>query len=208
MQNFHLPQMTFAEFTALVQATPDGVVLLEGRREISPDAADQARRVARLLATRFPRLRFRSGNASGSDEAFSQAIAAVDPTRLQIVLPYATHRKSARIPGVHYATLAELTPEQEDELVRKTTAATPCNQTLIESRHRNKALAAKAAYLLRDTLKTLGHSAAFPKPIFALFLVDPSDPMRGGTGHTIRACRHASIPHAFQNAWRFWGVED
>lgn len=38
-------------------------------------------------------------------------------------------------------------------------------------------------------MKVVGHSDEFPKPLCALFYVDPDDPMAGGTGHTIRVCR-------------------
>lgn len=40
---------------------------------------------------------------------------------------------------------------------------------------------AKAAYLIRDTMKVVGHSDAFTKPICALFYVDLENPMEGRT---------------------------
>ena len=63
--------MTFNTFDQWVQASPDGVVLLEGRRDIPADAALKATQVAVLLTSRYPQLRFRSGNAEGADAPFS-----------------------------------------------------------------------------------------------------------------------------------------
>jgi hypothetical protein len=57
---------------------------------------------ARELATRFPGLQFRSGNTEASDESFSRGIAAVDARRLQVVTPYASHRKSIRYTDALY----------------------------------------------------------------------------------------------------------
>lgn len=64
-----------------------------------------------MLAEKFPRLRFRSGNAPGSDEAFSNGIAAVDPTRLEIVAPYVSHREK-----FHYERASYHSPESLDVL--------------------------------------------------------------------------------------------
>ncbi len=94
--------MTFPEFILVVEADPAGVVLLEGRRGITEADAVKARDTARRLALRFPLLRFRSGNAKGSDEAFATGVADADASRLQLVLPYASHRKKARIPEASY----------------------------------------------------------------------------------------------------------
>jgi len=66
------------------------------------------------------------------------------------------------------------------------------------------ALAAKATYLLRDSMKVLGHSEEFPKPVCGIFFTDPSDPMAGGTGHTIRVCQQESVPVVFQTDWLEW----
>jgi len=36
---------------------------------------------------------FRSGNADGSDQLFSNGVASIDNKRLQVNIPYADHRK-------------------------------------------------------------------------------------------------------------------
>jgi hypothetical protein len=199
--------MTFSEFTALVSNAPDGVILLEGRRAIPAETAAKAEAVARLLARHFPQLRFRSGNAEGSDEAFTRGIASVDPTRLQIVAPYASHRKSARHPDATYDSPDSLSSAQEAAIAYKTSAASPKNQNLIAKRKQNGPLAAKAAYLIRDTMKVTGHSEEFPKPVCALFYVNMDDPLAGGTGHTIRVCQQEGVPYAFQDCWSQWPTE-
>ncbi len=200
--------MTFSEFTAIVQSQPDGVVLLEGRRAISADDYTKATALGRSLALRFPQLRFRSGNADGSDQAFSEGVAQVDVSRLQIVAPYASHRKSIRYTDAIYDSPASLSRVQDSIVASKTISASPKNKGLIEKRDQNGRLAAKAAYLIRDTMKVIGHSDDFMKPICALFYVDLSDPMAGGTGHTIRVCMQEGVPIAFQDRWESWIDEE
>lgn len=196
--------MTFAEFCQLIETSPDGVILLEGRREISGEDARRATAMAVILANRFPRLRFRSGGAAGADEAFAAGIAEVDAHRLQIVLPYATHRQQARFGAAQYDSPASLTPEQEERIAAKTIAASPRNKGVVLRRAEKGKLAAKAAYLIRDTMKVTGHSAAFPKPLFALFHVNLAEPASGGTGHTIKVCMQENVPFVFQDIWYKW----
>jgi len=196
--------MTFNELEFLVGQHPDGVILLEGRRSIPSVDVIQAKKLAMFLAHRFPQLRFRSGNAEGSDQAFSEGVAAVDPSRLQIVAPYKNHRKAHRYAEALYDSPETMNQTQEEALAFKTIKATPKNKGLIEKRAGKGALAAKAAYLIRDTMKVVGHSEQFPKPILALFYVDLSNPEDGGTGHTIRVCRQEGVPYAFQDVWQNW----
>jgi hypothetical protein len=196
--------MTLAEFTAIVEATPEAVVLLEGRRAIPDRDATLATHTASMLVKQFPALRFRSGNAAGADQAFSEGIAQVAPWRLQIVAPYAGHRKSARYPQALHDCPESLSSVQEDVVVYKTATASPKIKGLIGKRDKQGALAAKAAYLIRDTMKVTGYSELFPKPACALFYVDLNDPFAGGTGHTIRVCQQEGVPFAFQDSWQQW----
>jgi hypothetical protein len=196
--------MTLAEFTTIVQATPEAVVLLEGRRSIPYHDAALATHTARMLMERFPNLRFRSGNAEGTDQAFSEGVAQVAPWRLQVIAPYAAHRKSARYPAAVYDSPESLSNAQDDDVAYKTAMASPKNKGLIEKRDKKGMLAAKAAYLIRDTMKVTGHSEMFPKPVCALFYVDLNDSFAGGTGHTIRVCQQEGVPFAFQDSWQQW----
>ena len=196
--------MIFSEFTSLIAQCPDGIVLIEGRRDIPEHYAAAACKLARGLAIRFTELRFRSGNAKGADQAFSEGVASVDSRRLQVVAPYATHRKKFRYEDAIYDSPDSLSEVKEEEVAFKTAAASPGNEGLIAKRNIGGAVAAKAAYLIRDTMKVMGHSESFPKPICALFYVNLDDPMAGGTGHTVRVCQHEGVPFAFQDSWEKW----
>jgi hypothetical protein len=196
--------MTLDEFKAIIEATPEPVVLLEGRRSIPDHDAALATHTACMLVRHYPALRFRSGNAEGTDQAFSEGVAQVAPWRLQVVVPYAGHRKSARYSQAVYDSPESLSRTQDDEFAYKTAKASPKNKGLIEKRAKQGALAAKAAYLIRDTMKVTGHSELFPKPACALFYVDLNDPFAGGTGHTIRVCQQEGVPYAFQDSWQLW----
>ena len=201
-----LPAMNLEEFRQLI-AGEAPVVLLEGRRAIGSADAAAARAFAASLAREFPHLRFRSGNAEGSDEAFAGGVAEIDPARLQVVAPYASHRRKVRFAEASYASPASTTKIQEEKIIEATVAATPRNAGVVYRRAKSPRLAAKASYLIRDTMKVLGHSPEFPPPACGLFYVDPADPEAGGTGHTIRVCRQQGVPVAFQDSWMTWFAE-
>lgn len=196
--------MTLEAFRHLVSSSPGPVVLLEGRRDIPPRDAEAARRLGACLAREFPALRFRSGNAAGSDASFSAGVAEVDSTRLQVVAPYAAHRREVRYDGATYDSPESLSKIQEAAMADTTAAATPRNKALIAKRAGHARLAAKAAYLIRDTMKVVGFSDEFNRPVAALFYIDTAAPEAGGTGHTIRVCRREGVPVAFQDSWSSW----
>lgn len=196
--------MTYQQLQTLVETSDAPVMLLEGRRSIGPVDTRKASAVASQLARDFPQLRFRSGNAPGSDEAFSEGVVAVDVSRLQIVAPYKRHRMKVRYDGATYDSPQSLSSVQEEATAYKTISATPKNKRIIDKRAEPGRLAAKASYLIRDTMKVVGHCEEFPKPVIALFYVDPDDPEDGGTGHTIRVCRQEGVPCVFQDVWGEW----
>ena len=198
--------MTFQEFSILVEKSPEGVVLLEGRRTIPSHDAAVAEGLARALALKFSRLRFRSGNATGSDEAFTGGVAMVDPSRLEIVAPYAAHRKNERHAGAIYTSPEILTPEQARDIESQSIQASPQNRRIIGMRCKKGPLGAKGDYLVRDAMKVIGVPGRFAKPICALFFVNLADPMEGGTGHTIRVCQQEGVPVVFQNDWHTWKI--
>ena len=63
------------------------VILIEGRRNLPEGMAARLQAVGSWLAEAYPRALFRSGNAEGSDTAFTEGVTAVDPARMQYVLP-------------------------------------------------------------------------------------------------------------------------
>ena len=202
--NMNDSSLTFEMLAALITAVDNPVILLEGRRSIPADDYEQASAAARFLAATFPQARFRSGNATGSDEAFSKGVAAVDPARLQVVAPYRNHRNNARFEGATYQYPDALTLGQKEQIVAKTIFASPKYSALMGLSGKTGSLAAKADYLLRDTMKVVGFSEEFPKVTAALFYVDPCYPMSGGTGHTIRVCQKEGVPVVFQHEWAKW----
>lgn len=206
-----LPIMEFSHFTSLIESTVDPVVLIEGRRSIPDEAKYSARSLSSSLARRFPHLRFRSGNATGSDEAFSSGVLDVAPERMEIIAPYASHRAKNRNPLARYESPESLSPDELLHVQALTAEATPANRGLMKCYGRGGRAGAQAACLIRDTMKVTGFrgladpmSCALHPPVAALFWVDPADPDAGGTGHTIRVCRIRGIPVMFQNEWQQW----
>lgn len=196
--------MTYKEFSDLISEAPNPVILIEGRRTISPEVAESAREVAALLAVRFPHLKFRSGNANGADEAFTAGVLEVSPERLQVITPYASHRKKQRHPLALYNSPESLSPEELEDIKTRSIAATPGNKGLVNCYQRGGKLGSQAACLIRDTMKVAGISDQLAPPIAALFCIDPANPEAGGTGHTIRTCRNAGVPMIFQDRWVEW----
>jgi hypothetical protein len=68
------------------------------------------------------------------------------------------------------------------------------------------ALAIKAAYILRDTVKVMGTRALKPASC-ALFYDDLGKPRHGGTGHTMAVCERIGVPFLDQRVWMRW-LED
>jgi hypothetical protein len=159
-----------------------------------------------MLAQKFPHLRFRSGNATGSDEAFSAGVIDIAPDRLEIITPYEGHRKKQRHPLVSYFSPESLDEAALADVINATNAATPANRGLMKCYGRPGRAGAQAACLIRDTLKVTGIPGKLAPPIAALFWIDPADPEAGGTGHTIRVCRNAGVPTVFQAEWGSWLV--
>lgn len=196
--------MDFAEFTAQIALHQEPVILVEGRRSILPESAIAASCLAEFLAGKFPHLKFRSGNASGADEAFTSGVLKVAPERLQIIAPYAGHRRRQRHPLVYYDSPESLSSEELLEIQAMTIVATPANKGLMKWYQRGGKLGSQAACLIRDTMKLTKFAGLISKPVAALFYVDLADPEAGGTGHTIRVCRQAGVPVIFQDSWETW----
>lgn len=196
--------MQFHDFATLISDEQSPTILVEGRRTIPVDAAATAGRLAGHLAGHFPGLLFRSGNASGSDEAFAAGVLAVAPERMQIIAPYAGHRRKQRHPLARYDSPESLSADALEAIQTMTVAATPANKGLMKWYQRGGKLGSQAACLIRDTMKVAGVSGQLAKPVAALFFIDPADPEAGGTGHTIRVCRNAGVPVVLQQHWATW----
>lgn len=202
-----------SDFENLIATHEYPVVLGEGRRELPAGEAEKIRDFARSLALHFPSIILRTGNAPGADDAFAAGFATVDPARIEYILPTATHRRGYRNKRSRSVSLADVGESGRGLLAQATVSASPGLERIIGLRDTVPRLGAKANYLLRDTLKVSG-MAELPgqppllPPVAALFWADPSDPMIGGTGHTIRVCLDHGIPTALQAHWLCWEVGD
>ena len=189
------------QLRALIETIEHPVVLLEGTRAISEEAATQLETLGAALAKQFPTAIFRSGNAPGSDEFFSRGVASVDVSRLELVVPYARHRLRERIEGARVLSLDEV--ENQEELKRLTLGASPFYEFLASSSKTSRK--ASFGYLLRDALKVTGDARhGFAPATAGLFFLNVAKPTSGGTAHTLRVCQCRGVQVATQEQWRDW----
>lgn len=183
---------------------PGNIILLEGKRNVLADDADKLRALGTLLARESIYMRFRSGNASGSDEIFSRGVAEVDPSRLELIKPYASHRKTA-LQGSKSYSMDDVNLAAEPEVVyhsrQQPQMAGLVDKYMDQVRNR---LTMKAAYILRDTVKVIGTQSGISPASVALFYDDLSNPLQGGTGHTISVCKNLLVPYCDQRVWMQW----
>ncbi len=193
--------MTFTRFIQKYDL-PGAVVLLEGKRKVAPDDAPELIALGRKLTQYSRHMLFRSGNADGSDHYFSQGVASIDRTRLQVITPYTGHRQKTNL-AYDSVSLEDLDVAAE-ELVYQTKSNTRIANLVDQyvAGNRNQ-FTIKAAYLLRDTVKVIGTDTLSPAS-FGIFYDDLSQPKSGGTGHTIRICENKNIPWIDQRVWMEW----
>jgi hypothetical protein len=198
--------MNYAAFSKLVSNARSPVVLLEGTRELPAAEAPSLTALAAHLARTFPHARFRTGNATGSDEAFAAGVASVDSTRLELVLPYARHRSRNRPVGASATAIDEISAERVKEVMDATVAASPQYERVTVNYRSGAAhprQRSTAQLILRDTLKVTG-AEEMVAPVAGIFYVHAPDPGRGGTGHTMRVCRAHGVPVITQFDWLEW----
>ena len=199
---------TLADLAGVLKGSPSPVLLLEGTRSLPPNLRPALAALGRLLAERLPSVRFRSGNAEGTDTAFAEGVAAVAPDRMEYVITHAGMGRRRRVEGCRVVTLADLPSVADERVADLSRRATPATGGLIEAYRadgRQTALGAKGAYLVRDTLKVVGDPANGLAPATAgLFFVREADPLSGGTGHTIRVCLEHNVPIVTQAVWLNW----
>jgi hypothetical protein len=182
---------------------PGCIVLLEGKRAVAMEDADKLRQLGRLLALNTQHIKFRSGNAPGADQYFSEGVMAVDISRLQLVKPYKTHRSNA-LPNSYAYSLDDLNLAADDDLVKKSMVNERTERMVkhyVTGARDGSAM--KAAYLIRDTMKVIG-AEGLPPAHFAVFYDDLNNPCTGGTGHTMQVCRQNKVPFVDQRVWFGW----
>jgi hypothetical protein len=183
--------------------TDNAIVLLEGKRNVLKEDEQKLIDLGKLLASLTSKMTFRSGNAGGADQFFSEGVALVNPQRLQVITPYSSHRKKTNL-AYDSISLDEINLTEEPEIVYHSKRHKK-TQNLVEkyvAGNRDQ-FAKKAAYIIRDTVKVLGTQQIKPAS-FGIFYDDLSKPMDGGTGHTMRVCIENNIPQINQTIWFNW----
>ena len=200
--------MNLDEFAESQRKVPNPVILLEGTRELSEADRSMLVRLAEKLASILPRVVFRSGNAQGADEAFSEGVHRVSGSRLECLLPYTGHRKSKRIQSAKTVAFDEVPEAEKQVILESTDQASPDCRGLANLYRKNRTRSrhtAKLLYLLRDTLKVTGSKSLKLSPAACgIFYVNEWKPFSGGTGHTIRVCEQNRLPVLNQTVWREW----
>ncbi|HBI81665.1 MAG TPA: hypothetical protein DDY04_06955 [Bacteroidales bacterium] len=193
---------TFEQFIEAYDK-PGTVILLEGKRAVSPVDQGKLSEVGKLLARSTMHIIFRSGNAGGADFYFSQGVTQVNPSRLQVITPYRGHRAKNNL-GFHTISLDDIDLANEPMVIYHTRNSSNVSQ-LINSYLQcgNNSFTVKARYLLRDTVKVVGTSKLQPATL-AIFYDDLAKPKTGGTGHTMRVCEKNGIPYIDQTVWFNW----
>lgn len=194
--------MTLQEFIEKYD-TDNSFVLLEGKRNVLKGDEQKLIDLGKLLASLTSKMTFRSGNAGGADQFFSQGVALINPQKLQVITPYSSHRKKTNL-AYDSISLDEINLTEEPEIVYHSKRHKK-TQNLVEkyvAGNRDQ-FAKKAAYIIRDTVKVLGTQQIKPAS-FGIFYDDLSKPMDGGTGHTMRVCIENNIPQINQTIWFNW----
>ena len=177
----------------------DSIVLLEGKRSVKPEDKVHLINLGRLLASCSKYMIFRSGNAIGADEYFTQGVMEIAPERMQAIKPYNKHRSKANNASPY--SLDELNLAMEEELLYQSKQH-KATEKLIDAYVAGKRdrFSIKAAYIIRDTLKVLGNKD-LEKASFAFFYEDYENPKSGGTGHTMQVCERFGVSYLTQNEW-------
>ena len=201
----HMRSHFLAQLQPLLSSTTTPVILLEGTRQLPAEKWQALADVGRRLAESFPQAVFRSGNATGTDEAFAAGVATVPGAKLQLVLPTPGMGRSRRHASANCLALDDLPLEERHHLARESFAASPENHRLFDFYLRGQSgnpAYAKAQYLVRDALKVFGSPALKLAPAtVALFFINNIGPTSGGTAHTIRLCDRQEVPVFTQRDW-------
>jgi len=194
--------MTLQEFINQFD-TPNSIVLLEGKRNVLEADKEKLTTLGRLLATKTKNMIFRSGNAEGADQLFSDGVTVVDSKRLQVITPYTGHRVKTN-KAYETISLDEINIAAEPEVVYQSKSNKKTEKLIDQfvsgDKNRNTI---KAAYIIRDTIKAIGTEDIKPAT-FGIFYDDLENPMSGGTGHTMLVCEQNNIPIIDQSIWFKW----
>ena len=194
--------MTFDEFIKQYDFE-NSIVLLEGKRNVPDEDRGKLIELAKLLVAKTSKMIFRSGNAEGSDQLFSDPISLVDNKRLQVITPYSGHRQKSNQAYKTYS-LDNINLAAEPEVIYHS-KSNKKTEKLIDQyvSGNNNRYTIKAAYIIRDTIKAIGTDEIKPAT-FGIFYDDLINPKTGGTGHTMNVCIENNIPIVDQTIWFNW----
>jgi hypothetical protein len=194
--------MTLKEFLTLYDCE-GSIVLLEGKRNVLDHDKPRLERLGEILAKNSKHILFRSGNADGADLFFASGVIKVDYTRLQVITPYKGHRSSAN-KAYDTISLENINLPNETDVIYHSKSNKKTHGLIDKyvAGNRDK-YAIKAAYIIRDTVKVIGAENVRPAT-FGIFYDDLTDPLAGGTGHTMRVCMQNNIPLIDQKTWFSW----
>jgi hypothetical protein len=197
--------MTLKEFIKQFDK-PNSIVLLEGKRNVLEADKEKLTALGRLLASKTKRMIFRSGNAEGSDQLFSDGVATFDKKRLQVITPYSGHREKTN-QAYETISLDDINIAADPEVVYQSKSNKKTEKLIDKfvSGDKNR-YTIKAAYIIRDTIKAIGTDTIKPAT-FGIFYDDLDNPKSGGTGHTMNVCEQNNIPLIDQNIWFKWLTE-
>jgi hypothetical protein len=197
--------MTLKEFIEQFDS-PNSIVLLEGKRDVLEADKEKLTALGKLLASNTKQMTFRSGNAEGSDQLFSDGVVEVDNKRLQVITPYTGHREKTN-QAYETISLDDINIAAQPEVVYQSKSNKKTEKLIDKfvSGDKNR-YTIKAAYIIRDTIKALGTDKIKPAT-FGIFYDDLSNPMKGGTGHTMNICKEHNIPIINQKIWFNWLTE-
>jgi hypothetical protein len=137
-----------AQLQPLLSRTTAPVILLEGTRQLPVEKRQALADVGRHLAESFSQAVFRSGNATGTDEAFAAGVATIPGAKLQLVLPTPGMGRSRRPASANCLALDDLPLEERHHLARESFAASPENHRLFDLYLRGQS--GNAAYAKAD----------------------------------------------------------
>jgi hypothetical protein len=182
---------------------PGAIVLLEGKRNVAEEDKANLTLLGKLLAEKSTHILFRSGNASGADLYFSQGVAQIDSNRLQIITPYSNHRQK-QSQTYNSVSMDDINMVEEPAVLYQSKSNKKMDK-LVDQYVAGKKdrFSIKAAYIIRDTVKVIG-TKDIPPATFGIFYDDLSDPVKGGTGHTMNVCRMNEVPLIDQKTWLDW----
>ena len=197
--------MTLQEFISKYD-NENSVILLEGKRNVLESDKEKLFALGKLLASKSSKMIFRSGNAEGADQYFSEGVAMVDYKRLQVITPYSGHRLKTN-KSYDTISLDEVNLLSNPQVIyhSKNNKKTEnlIDKYIVGEKNR---YTIKAAYILRDTVKVLGVDDIKPAT-FGIFYDDLISPRTGGTGHTMNVCAINEVPFCDQREWFEWVEE-